>query len=173
LYPGPFDTQVEQAAHLTQLAPELIYAVLRQESLYRVDAVSSADARGLMQLQLETARRTARQWKRPQPDLADLFDPATNTLLGAARLRTVLDQFDGQTPVALAAYNAGTNAAIRWLPGKAIDSDVWIENIPYVETRVYVQRILWHVLTFTWLHTKEAQQTKSWLTPIRAMQRTD
>ena len=172
LYPRPFDTQVEQAARLAQLAPDLIYGVLRQESLYRVDAVSSADARGLMQLQLDTARRTARHWKRPQPDLSDLFDPATSTLLGAARLRTLLDQFDGQIPAALAAYNAGANAVMRWLPSKSIDSDVWIENIPYGETRVYVQRILWHVLTFTWLHTKEAQQTKSWLTHIRAMQRT-
>ena len=173
LYPRPFDTQVEQAAHVAQLAPDLIYGVLRQESLYRVDAVSSADARGLMQLQWDTARRTARQWKRPQPDLSDLFDPATCILLGAARLRTLLDQFDGQIPAALAAYNAGPNAVMRWLPSESIDSDVWIENIPYGETRVYVQRILWHVLTFTWLHTKKAQQTKPWLTPIRAMQWTD
>jgi soluble lytic murein transglycosylase len=173
LYPRPFDTQVEQAAHLTQLPPDLIYGVLRQESLYRVDAVSSADARGLMQLQLDTARRTARHWKQPQPDLSDLFDPATSILLGAARLRTLLDQFDGQIAAALAAYNAGAKAATRWLPSKSIDSDVWIENIPYNETRVYVQRILWHVLTFTWLHTKEAQETDSWLTPIQAMQRPD
>jgi soluble lytic murein transglycosylase len=173
LYPRPFDIQVEQGAHLAQLRPELIYGVLRQESLYRVDAVSSADARGLMQLQLDTARRTARHWKRPQPDLSDLFDPATSILLGAARLRTLLDQFDGQIAAALAAYNAGANAAMRWLPGKPVDSDVWIENIPYSETRVYVQRILWHVVTFTWLHTKEAQETNSWLTPIRAMQRPD
>jgi soluble lytic murein transglycosylase len=173
LYPRPFDAQVEQAARLAQLAPELIYGVLRQESLYRVDAVSSADARGLMQLQLDTARRTARHWKLPQPDLPDLFDPATSILLGAARLRTLLDQFDGQIPAALAAYNAGANAVMRWLPGKSIDSDVWIENIPYGETRGYVQRVLWHVLTFTWLHTREAQQTKSWLNPIRAMQPTD
>jgi len=173
LYPRPFDTEVEQAARLAQLEPGLIYGVLRQESLYRVDAVSSADARGLMQLQLDTARRTARQWKRPKPDLSDLFDPATSTLLGAARLRTLLDQFDGQIPVALAAYNAGANAVVRWLPAKSVDSDVWIENIPYGETRGYVQRILWHVLTFTWLHTKEAQETKSWLSPIRAIPRTD
>ena len=173
LYPRPFDTQVERAARLAQLSPDLIYAVLRQESLYRVDAVSSADARGLMQLQLDTARRTARHWKQPQPDLADLFDPATNLMLGAARLRSLLDDFDGQIPVSLAAYNAGANAVMRWLPGKSIDSDVWIENIPYGETRVYVERILWHVLTFTWLRTKEGQQTNSWLTPIRAVRRTD
>jgi soluble lytic murein transglycosylase len=173
LYPRPFDAQVEQAARLAQLAPDLIYGVLRQESLYRVDAVSSADARGLMQLQLDTARHTARHWKRPQPDLSDLFDPANSILLGAAQLRTLLDQFDGQIPAALAAYNAGAAAVMRWLPGKSIDSDVWIENIPYGETRGYVQRVLWHALTFTWLQTREAQQTKSWLTPIQAMQPTD
>jgi soluble lytic murein transglycosylase len=173
LYPRPFDPQVEQAARLAQLAPELIYGVLRQESLYRVDAVSSADARGLMQLQLDTARLTARQWKQPQPSLSDLFDPATNILLGAAQLRTLLDQFDGQIPAALAAYNAGPNAVMRWLPAESIDSDVWIENIPYGETRSYVQRILWHVLTFTWLRTKEAQQTKSWLAPVQATPRTE
>ena len=173
LYPRPFDPEVEQAARLAQLAPELIYAVLRQESLYRVDAVSSAGARGLMQLQLDTARRTARHWNRPQPDLAALFDPATSTLLGATRLRTLLDQFDGQPPVALAAYNAGPNAVMRWLPSNSLDSDIWIENIPYAETRIYIQRILWHVVTFTWLHSSKAQQTKSWLTPIRPMQRTD
>jgi soluble lytic murein transglycosylase len=172
LYPRPFDPQVEQAAQLAQLAPEFIYAVLRQESLYRADAVSSADARGLMQLQLDTARRTARLWKQPRPDLADLFDPATSTRLGAARLRTLLDQFDGQVPLVLAAYNAGANAVLRWLPRQSMDPDVWIENIPYGETRVYVQRILWHVLTFSWLRTKEAQQTHSWLSAIRPMQRT-
>jgi len=173
LYPRPFDPLVEEAAGLAQVAPELIYGVLRQESLYRVDAVSSADARGLMQLQLDTARRTARHWKQPQPELPDLFDPATSILLGAARLRTLLDQFDGQTAAALAAYNAGPNAVKRWLPSKSVDADVWIENIPYGETRLYVHRVLWHALTFTWLRTKEAQQTKSWLTPMRAMQRTD
>jgi peptidoglycan lytic transglycosylase len=166
LYPRPFDPQVEQAARAAQLPPELVYAVLRQESLYRVDAVSSADARGLMQLQLETARRTARRWKQPPPGPADLFDPATSTLLGAARLRTLLDQFDGEPAIALAAYNAGANAVMRWLPSRSMDADVWVENIPYGETRIYVQRILWHQLTFTWLRTREPQRTDAWLTPI-------
>jgi len=173
LYPRPFDTQVKEAARLAQLAPELIYGVLRQESLYRADAVSSANARGLMQLELDTARRTAHQWNRPKPHLADLFDPSTNTVLGAARLRTLLDQFDGQLPLALAGYNAGAHAVTRWLPDETVDPDVWIENIPYGETRVYVQKVLWHELIFTWLRTREAQPTKSWLTPISAMSGSD
>jgi soluble lytic murein transglycosylase len=151
LYPRPFDAEVLKAAETARLPPELVYGVIRQESLYRTDAVSSAGARGLMQLQIDTARRTARTLKLPKPDLEDLFVPAINTSLGAGYLRTLLDRFDGQLPVALAGYNAGPNAAARWLPEQSIDADVWIENIPYDETREYVQRILWHRLMFTWL----------------------
>ena len=167
LYPHPYDAEVNAAAHLAQLAPEIVYGVVRQESLYRIDAVSNAGARGLMQLQPATARTTARHYKRPSPALTDLFDPYINTALGAARLRMLLDEFDGQIPVALAGYNAGTSAVTRWLPQEPMDSDIWIENIPYNETRGYVQRILWHSLMFTWLRTKgRSQPTDSWLTPI-------
>jgi soluble lytic murein transglycosylase len=170
LYPRPYDAEVNAAAHLAQLAPEIVYGVVRQESLYRIDAVSNAGARGLMQLQPATARNTARYYKRPSPALTDLFDPYINTALGAARLRMLLDEFDNQIPVALAGYNAGTNAVTRWLPQDPMDSDIWIENIPYNETRGYVQRILWHSLMFTWLRTKgQAQPTDSWLAPIHPL----
>ena len=148
-----------------------MYGVIRQESLYRVDAVSSAGARGLMQLQIDTARRTARYLKLPKPELTDLFIPAINTSLGAGHLRMLLDRFDGQLPVALAGYNAGPNAAARWLPAdQSVDADVWIENIPYDETREYVQRILWHRLLFTWLgDDSRKEQSGFWLAPITAL----
>ena len=167
LYPRPYDAEVNAAAHLAQVTPEIVYGVVRQESLYRLDAVSNAGARGLMQLQPATARSTAHYYKRPAPALTDLFDPYVNTALGAARLRMLLDEFDGQIPVALAGYNAGPNAVARWLPAEPIDSDIWIENIPYNETRGYVQRILWHTLMFTWLRTQgQALHTNTWLAPI-------
>jgi soluble lytic murein transglycosylase len=170
LYPRPFDAEVRAAARSAQLAPEIVYGVVRQESLYRIDVVSTAGARGLMQLQPDTARRTARYWKRPEPSPADLFDPSINTTLGAGRLRMLLDQFNGQIPLALAGYNAGSNAVLRWLAPQPIDSDVWIENIPYNETRGYVERVLWHSIMFTWLAKDgEAQRTDSWLAPIRPL----
>jgi soluble lytic murein transglycosylase len=173
LYPRPYDAEVNAAAHLAQLAPEIVYGVVRQESLYRIDAVSNAGARGLMQLQPATARSTARYYKRPSPAITDLFDPYINTALGASRLRMLLDEFDDQIPVALAGYNAGPNAVMRWLPQEPLDADIWIENIPYNETRGYVQRILWHSLMFTWLRTKgHAQETGSWLTSIHPMHHT-
>ena len=97
LYPQPFDRQVRAAAQLSKLPPELIYSVMRQESLYRTDAVSSAGARGLLQMVPDTARRTASAWKQPQPSPDALFDPNVTIVLGAAHLRTLIDRFGGQT----------------------------------------------------------------------------
>lgn len=166
LYPQPYDKEVKAGARLTKLQPELIYGVLRQESLYRADATSAAGARGLLQMVPETARRTARKWGKPRPSLDDLHNPAVNVPLGAAQLRTLVDRFAGQTAVALAGYNAGPNAARRWLPDEAIDPDIWVENIPYNETRNYVQRVLWHSIVFAWLRSGEPQLTQSWLARI-------
>ena len=114
----------------------------------------------------ETARQTARAWKQPRPTADDLFDPDVNVPLGAAQLRTMINRFSGQTPVALAGYNAGPNAAARWVPSSAIESDIWVENIPYNETRTYVQRVLWHSVVFAWLRSGEAQRTDAWVTRI-------
>jgi soluble lytic murein transglycosylase len=166
LYPQPYDAEVLSAAKLTGLKPQLIYSVMRQESLYRRDALSSAGARGLLQMLPETARRTASKWKRPRPSPTDLFDPVINVPLGAANLRGLVDRFGGQTMVALAGYNAGPNAAARWLPAESLDPDIWVENIPYNETRSYVQRILWHNVVFSWLQSGEPQKVDGWLARI-------
>jgi soluble lytic murein transglycosylase len=170
LYPQPFDREVRQAAELTKLPGDLIYGVMRQESLYRADAVSSAGARGLLQMIPETARRTARTWKQPRPTEDGLFDPRVNVALGAAHLRTLVDRFAGQTIVALAGYNAGPTAARRWLPAQPVETDIWIENIPYNETRTYVQRILWHSLVFRWLKTGESQKSDNWLAQVSPLE---
>jgi soluble lytic murein transglycosylase len=166
LYPQPYDAEVLTAAKLTGLSPQLIYSVMRQESLYRRDALSSAGARGLLQMLPETARRTASKWNRPRPAADDLFNPVVNVPLGAANLRSLIDRFGGQTLVALAGYNAGPNAAARWLPPQSLDPDIWIENIPYNETRNYVQRILWHNVVFSWLKKGEPQKVDAWLARI-------
>jgi soluble lytic murein transglycosylase len=166
LYPQPFDKEVRAASKRMNLDPQLIYGVLRQESLYRTDAVSSAGAYGLLQLLPSTARRTAQFWKRPRPSTSDLFDPSVNVMLGAGQLRILLDRFDGQTAVALAGYNAGPAAATRWLPSQSVEADIWVENIPYNETRGYVQRVLWHSLVFAWLRSGDAQRADAWLARI-------
>jgi soluble lytic murein transglycosylase len=166
LYPKPYGDEVRSAAQLTNLDPGLIYGVIRQESLYRTDAVSSAGAFGLAQLMPDTARRVAKEWQKPVPAAADLLDPAVNITLGAAHLRELVNRFDQRTAVALAGYNAGELAAERWLPDEPIDADIWIENIPYNETRDYVQRVLWHSVVFAWLESGRGEKVDSWLIPV-------
>jgi len=165
LYPHPFDNEINAAATLTTLPAALLYATLRQESLYRVDALSGAGAQGLMQLLPSTAKRTARRWQLPPP--TDLLQPAINIPIGAAVLRDFYKNFGAQTAVALAAYNAGPGAAARWLTPQPKAADVWIENIPFNETRTYVQRVLWHSVVFGWLATAMPQDTTAWLSDIR------
>lgn len=165
LYPRPYDREVNAAAKLAKLPRELIYGQLRQESLFRSDAVSTANARGLLQLLPATARSTAKRWRWPAPSTEQLFDPAVNVKLGAAHLRELLDRY-GRVAVALAAYNAGPRAAERWLPVRPLNVDVWVENIPYNETRNYIQKIFWHSLVFEWLERDKAVDTRDWLTEI-------
>lgn len=167
LYPRPYDAPVKAGSALSGLPANLIYGLLRQESLYRADAVSRANAYGLTQMLIETAERTARKWQQPKPTRAALFDPATSVPLGAAHLRDLVDRFKGQQPVAIAGYNAGPNAAARWLPAQPLPADIWIENIPFNETRTYVQRVLWHALVFGWLADGgKPQPVEPWLAPV-------
>lgn len=169
LYPRPYDTQVQRAVTLTRLPADLIYAIIRQESLYRADAGSSAGALGLMQLLPSTAQTTARKWGMPAPSRSSLLEPSVNVPLGSAFLRDLLDRADGQAPVAIAGYNAGPGAARRWLPPSSMEADRWVENIPYNETRAYVQRVLWHKLVFAWLADGKPRDASEWLATIRPL----
>jgi soluble lytic murein transglycosylase len=166
LYPRPYSSAVGAAAALAKLEPALVYALIRQESLYRRDAASHAGAVGLAQLMPDTARRVAADWSLPKPSWSDLLVPEINVKLGAAKLRSLIGEFDGQLAAGLAAYNAGANAVRRWLPEHPMDCDVWVENIPYNETRNFVQRVLWHSLVFAWLDEREPRSTEAWLDSI-------
>jgi len=168
LYPRPFDGEVRLAAQRTGLAQELIYAILRQESLYRADVRSSAGALGLMQLLPETARQTANRWDLPEPTRSSLLIPSVNIPLGAATLQSLISRAAGQIPLAIAGYNAGPGAARRWLPASPMEADRWVENIPYNETRAYVQKVAWHSVVFGWLDERKPQDVTRWLTQIRA-----
>ena len=166
LYPQPFDEQVHAAAKLANLDSTLIYGVIRQESLFRTDVVSSAGAVGLAQMLPSTARQVARAWQQPEPAASELFDPGVNITLGAAHLRDLMNRYGQQTIVALAGYNAGERAVERWLPTEPIDADIWTENIPYNETREYVQRVLWHSVVFGWLSSGGGDERDAWLAQI-------
>ena len=169
LYPRPYDSEVRRAAESTRLPPSLIYAVIRQESLYRADAASSAGALGLMQLLPSTATATARKAGMAAPSRGDLLLPSVNVPLGSAFLRDLVDRAGGQQPVAVAGYNAGPAAARRWLPAAPLETDVWVENIPFNETRAYVQRVHWHQLVFDWLASRRPRDVSGWLGTVGAL----
>jgi soluble lytic murein transglycosylase len=165
-YPRPFLDSVNAAAKLAQLPPDWILAVMRQESLFRKDAVSRADARGVMQMLPATAGAVARRWHLSSPARDALFDPAVAVPLGAAYLRELLDHYRGQLALTLAAYNAGPAAVARWLPIRSMDADIWIENIPYNETRSYVQHILEHIVAFAAVRDTEPARLDTLLSAI-------
>ena len=155
-YPRPFLESVSNAGKLAQLPQDWILAVMRQESLFRRDAVSRADARGVMQMVPSTASAIARRWHLAAPGRDGLFDPSIAVPLGAAYLRELLDRYGEQLTVTLAAYNAGPAAVARWLPPKPMDPQIWMENIPYNETRGYVQHVLEHIVAFASVRGAEA-----------------
>jgi soluble lytic murein transglycosylase len=167
-YPRPYSAAISEASKLTQLPPDWILAVMRQESLFRSDAVSRAGARGLMQMQPSTAAAVGKRWHLPAPDRELPIDPTPDVELGAAYLRELLDRYGGQLGPSLAAYNAGPIPLARWLPAKPMDADVWIENIPYTETRSYVQRVFEHIVAFAWVRDADLPRISALLPPVNA-----
>ena len=165
-YPRPYPDAVAEASKVAGVPADWILGVMRQESLYRQDAVSRADARGLMQMLPSTATAVARRWHLAAPGRETLFDPPVAVTLGAAYLRELLDRYAGQLSLSLAAYNAGSASVARWLPAKSLDADVWIENIPYTETRAYVQHILEHIVAFASVRDAEPPRLDTLLPPV-------
>jgi soluble lytic murein transglycosylase len=167
-YPRPFAAIIAQASNLTQVPADWILAIIRQESLYRKDAVSRADARGLMQMQPGTASAVAKRWHLPVPSRDDLFDPAVAIALGAAYVHELLDRYGHQLDLSLAAYNAGPVSVARWLPAQPLDAAAWIENIPYAETRTYVEHVLEHIVAFAVMRDADPPRLSTLLPPVQA-----
>jgi soluble lytic murein transglycosylase len=120
----------------------------------------------LMQLVPSTAAAVAKRWHLPRPDREVPVDPTPDVTLGAAYLSELLDRYGGQLGPSLAAYNAGPVPVARWLPGKALDADIWIENIPYGETRSYLQHIFEHIVAFAWVRNAPPPRLATLLPPI-------
>jgi soluble lytic murein transglycosylase-like protein/predicted negative regulator of RcsB-dependent stress response/TolA-binding protein len=127
-----------------QIDRELVWAIMREESHYRVDARSAVGALGLLQLMPATAAQLARERGLASFESEDLFDPKTNITLGSAYLAQLGARFDGRLSAAIGSYNAGPSKVSSWLTGPAgqLEDDVWVENIPYDQTRAYVKRVL-------------------------------
>lgn len=142
-FPLAYEDFIHQASTETSVTPDFIYAVARQESAFAEKAKSSAGAMGLMQLMPSTAKQTARR-NGIKMHLSDLFKPEQNIQLGGLYLNELLEKYNGNRILAAAAYNAGPHRVNRWMEGnpEGLPYDVWIEIIPFKETRGYVQNVL-------------------------------
>ena len=131
------------------LPPEMLWGIMRQESAYDPDAVSYADAIGLLQLLPSTAERVARgagvTFRRDM-----LFDPEWNTRLAASYVRTLVDAHG--VPLAFAAFNAGGHRVDEWLERSGeMDLDLFVEEIPFDQTRGYIRRVTSHYARYLYL----------------------
>ena len=141
-YPLGFEEAVMQNSALHDLPPGLVFAVIRTESGFRPHVVSHYGARGLMQITEDTFDWIQFRYGKTDEAYEDLFDPIINIEYGTALLRLLLDEFH-TVPNALSAYHAGWGNATRWLanPEFAPDGEN-ITNIPFLDTRYYVFRVL-------------------------------
>lgn len=154
-FPAPYHDIVEREAKRTAQSPALIYAIMREESAFDPDAESPADAYGLMQLILPTAKSMARPLGLPS-DRASLKRPSVNVTLGSSVLAKYAAAFPENPLLAIPAYNAGPNNPKRWLHERPnADFDLWVELIPFVETRRYVKRVLASRAAYAFLYQRD------------------
>ncbi|MFG6490547.1 transglycosylase SLT domain-containing protein [Roseateles sp. BYS78W] len=140
-YPLPHRAELMRESQTASLDPAYVYGLIRQESRFVLDARSHVGAAGLMQVMPATAKWTAKKVG-INYDAELMHDRDFNLRIGTSYLKLVLDRFDGAQALAAAAYNAGPNRPARWRDGPVIDAAIWVENIPFNETRDYVRKVL-------------------------------
>ena len=141
-YLMPFREHFTAAARDQAADEALLLSVARQESRFAPDIVSSAGAVGLMQLMPPTARWVAKQMGRNDYRSSQIGELATNTQFGAFYFKYWQDRLEGMPALAAAAYNAGPNRAQAWRNGAPLEGAIWVESIPFNETRDYVKKVL-------------------------------
>jgi soluble lytic murein transglycosylase len=143
LFPRAYWSDLKRSASSNGLDPYLVASLIRQESEFNPNAVSRANAVGLMQLLPKTGKAVAREVKLKRYNASQLYTPAVNMELGTRYFRGMVDKFGGSFEYALAAYNAGSERVEEWLgEGKYRDPQEFVESIPFTETREYVQAIM-------------------------------
>jgi soluble lytic murein transglycosylase len=141
-FPVVYGNHILQEGHKNQIDPAWILAITRQESAFIPHAKNPSGATGLMQLRHSTAREVADRKKIAYFGESQLIEPYTNIQLGSGYLRMMLDQHQNNAVLASAAYNAGPGRIKKWLPDNDMAADLWIETIPFKETREYVKNVM-------------------------------
>lgn len=150
-FPMPHEAAVVRQARASGIDPAYVYGLIRQESRFVTSARSHVGASGLMQIMPATARWTARKigLEGFRPSMINELD--TNVLIGTSYLRLALDRFEDSLPLAAAAYNAGPGRPRAWREGRELEGAIWVENIPFSETRDYVKKVLSNTVDYALL----------------------
>jgi soluble lytic murein transglycosylase len=161
-YPRAFPALVTKNTQANQLPEALELAIMREESAFAPKTESFANAIGLTQMLVKTAKR----FSDGAPVTREvLLDPAKNVELGARFLGFLWKHFDGTAPLTIAGYNAGEGAVDHWLADRGeLDMDEFMETIPYDETRNYTKRVLASFFAYSWLYASKPVPT----VPLRA-----
>lgn len=166
-FPVLYRPEVAKAAAKNRIDPAWIFGVMRRESAYIRDIKSGAGAVGLMQLMPNTAKYVAKlqgdkNWR------GDLTNASTNINFGAYYLRHVMDKFGDHQVLATASYNAGPHRIDKWLGNRSQDADIWIDTIPFTETRRYVRAVMAYAAIYEFHLTGQSSRLSNKLQPIPA-----
>lgn len=160
-FPLKYQSLVKQSALKHRIIPAWVYGIMRRESAFDPIIVSSANAKGLMQVLPATARGVARKLGIKSHRTSDLLIPKKNANIGAAYLSQMLKRFKGNYVKATASYNAGPHRIPRWAPDHNISAPRWIESIPFNETRNYVRAVMSYTTIYDHkLHYQQGKNTR-------------
>ena len=148
---------IHRSAKKHDIPSSLVFSIARQESAWEFDAKSRVGARGLMQIMPATAKETAKK-ARLAYKKGKLFEPAYNITLGSHYITGLLEQYGDNRALAIASYNAGPHRVKQWLKrsNASLPLDVWIEIIPFKETRKYVQNVLSYEVIYNYRQGRES-----------------
>ena len=168
-FPVVYRDIVESASSRRGLSPAAVYALIRQESAFMPDARSPAGALGLMQIMPHTGRMLMRKAGRKLRRRSQLLSPSLNVDLGTRYIQSLLSKWGGSPVLATASYNAGPHRVRSWLPDKGeVEAAVWIDNIPFTETRRYVRRYLAYSTIYQHRLGRQPIRLSERMPPVRA-----
>ncbi len=167
-YPAPYRESLQENLHKHGLEEAWVYGLMRQESRFVTKAKSEVGAAGLMQIMPDTARWVARQigMKGYRKGLIHQLD--VNIKLGTYYMKTVYTQFDANPVLASAAYNAGSTRAKQWCGPQPLEGAIYVETIPFDETRDYVKKVMSNTIYYSKLFGQSSLSLKQRLGVIEA-----
>ena len=168
LYPRPYLPLIESFSERANISKDWVYGLIRQESRFIVTARSTVGANGLMQIMPTTAQWVANKIEMQHFDANQIYDVETNLHLGTAYLRLLLDRLDENIVLATAGYNAGPHRSFTWRASltKPVEGAIFVETIPFTETRTYVQNVLANTIEYSQLSGKAIPSLKKILGTI-------